>query len=69
MAVAAVKGKGVAVDESLAAHPTKATVAVWSPERENFQQGIGSVGGWIANVAYATVHERVIAGGAVHEEV
>lgn len=52
MAVAAVKGKGVAVDESLAAHPTKATVAVWSPERENFQQGIGSVGGWIANVAY-----------------
>jgi len=52
MAVAAVRGKGVAVDESLAAHPTKATVSVWSPERENFQQGIGSVGGWIANVAY-----------------
>ena len=52
MAVAAVRGKGVAIDESLAAHPTKATVAVWSPERENFQQGIGTVGGWIANVGY-----------------
>lgn len=53
MAYAAVKGKGVAVDESLAAHPTKATIAVLSPNRENFQQGIGSVGGWIANVSYA----------------
>jgi ankyrin repeat protein len=52
MAVAAVRGTGVAVDESLAAHPTRSTVAVWSPERENFQQGIGSVGGWIANVSY-----------------
>jgi ankyrin repeat protein len=52
MAVAAVREKGVAIDESLAAHPTKATLAVWSPERENFQQGIGSVGGWIANVGY-----------------
>ena len=52
IAVAAVRAKGVAIDESLAAHPTKATVSVWSPERENFQQGIGSVGGWIANVSY-----------------
>jgi ankyrin repeat protein len=52
MAVTTVRGKGVAIDESLAAHPTKSTVAVWSPERENFQQGIGSVGGWIANVSY-----------------
>lgn len=53
MAYAAMKGKGVAIDEALAAHPTKATVAVLSPNRENFQQGIGSVGGWIANVSYA----------------
>ena len=52
MAVAAVRGKSVPMDESLAAHPTKATAAVWLPERENFQQGIGSVGGWIANVGY-----------------
>ena len=67
MAFAAVKGKGVAFDESLAAHPTKATVAVWAPERENFQQGIGSVGGWIANVGYGLA--AMAAEGAPHSAV
>jgi hypothetical protein len=67
MAVAAVKGKGVAFNESLAAHPTKATVAVWSPERENFQLGIGSVGGWIANVSYGLA--AMAAEGAPHSAI
>jgi hypothetical protein len=52
MAFTAVRAKGLALDETLAAHPTKATVSTWSPGRENYQQGIGSVGGWIANVSY-----------------
>ena len=52
MAVTAVRAKGLPVNESIATHPTKASLATWSPGREDYQQGIGSVGGWIANVGY-----------------
>jgi hypothetical protein len=55
LAVKRARGKGIPVDTALAEHPTRATLATWSPERENLQLGIGSVGGFIANVSYALV--------------
>jgi squalene cyclase len=52
MAVKSARAKGIPVDVALAEHPTKASMAMWSPMRENLQQGIGSIGGFIANVSY-----------------
>ncbi|MBK5294775.1 MAG: ankyrin repeat domain-containing protein [Acidobacteriia bacterium] len=55
MAVKLAQDRGISVDASLAGHPTKATLAMWSPVREDLQQGIGSIGGFVANVSYALV--------------
>jgi len=55
MAVKLVRDRRIPVDASVAGHTTKATLAMWSPARENLQQGIGSVPGFVANVSYALV--------------
>ncbi len=55
MAVKLARDKGVPVDAAVAEHPTKASMAMWSPSRENLQLGIGSVPGFVANVSYGLV--------------
>lgn len=55
IAVKSTRDKGIPIDETLASHPAKATLTTWSPNREDFQLGLPSVGGWVANVSYGLV--------------
>jgi ankyrin repeat protein len=43
---------GVTVDTNLTAHPTSATLEMWSPSRDNFLAGNCAVFGFLGNVSY-----------------
>ena len=54
IAVALASRRGVPVDRALAAHPTTATLAMWTPVREPLLLGnTGPLPGFVANVGYA----------------
>jgi ankyrin repeat protein len=52
MAVSRAAARGVRVDSALAAHPSQATLASWTPTREAMLLGRQTIGGFVANVTY-----------------
>ena len=52
IAVQLAASHGVPVDRDLEKHPTKATLAMWSPFRENYLMGNCAIPGFLGNVAY-----------------
>lgn len=52
IAVTRASARGVPVDRTLAAHPSQATLASWTPSRDSLLLGRQTIGGFVANVTY-----------------